>query len=161
MVLTFILKLYSTTQTFTTRTHTHPYEYMYANPTPMSTSEGLSTARSGDSRSHQWRLIVDGNIAYHLTHNVGKSQNKSRKRCCAKVFYFTRLNCQVQTAMCFYSRSLGRRPGSPGLGSASAWNLMRIGDGMENTVITRARRQARNLRASSSPLGDFLTRSEQ
>jgi hypothetical protein len=57
----------------TTRTHTHPYEYTYANPTPMSTSEGLSTGRSGDSRSHQWRLVVDGNVAYHLTHNAGKS----------------------------------------------------------------------------------------
>jgi hypothetical protein len=31
------------------RTHTHPYEYTYANPTLMSTSEGLSTDRSGDS----------------------------------------------------------------------------------------------------------------
>jgi hypothetical protein len=59
-------------QTFTTRTHTHPYEFTYTNPTPMSTSEGLSTGRSGDSRSHQWRLIVDGNVAYHLTHNAGK-----------------------------------------------------------------------------------------
>jgi hypothetical protein len=39
----------------------------------MSTSEGLSTDRSGDSRSHQWRLVVDGNVAYHLTHNAGKS----------------------------------------------------------------------------------------
>jgi hypothetical protein len=37
---------------------------MYANPTPTSTSEGLSTGRSRDSRSHQWRL-VDGNVAYH------------------------------------------------------------------------------------------------
>jgi hypothetical protein len=39
----------------------------------VSTSEGLSTGRSGDSRSHQWRLVVDGNVAYHLTHNAGKS----------------------------------------------------------------------------------------
>jgi hypothetical protein len=39
----------------------------------MSTSEGLSTGRSGDSRSHQWCLLVDGNVAYHLTHNAGKS----------------------------------------------------------------------------------------
>jgi hypothetical protein len=39
----------------------------------MSTSEGLSTSRSRDSQSHQWRLVVDGNVAYHLTHNVGKS----------------------------------------------------------------------------------------
>jgi hypothetical protein len=62
-------------------THTHPYEYTYANPTPMSTFEGLSTGRSGDSRSHHWRLIVNGNVAYHLTHNPGKSQNKSRKKC--------------------------------------------------------------------------------
>jgi hypothetical protein len=43
-------------------------EYTYANPTPMSTSEGLSTGLSGDSRSHNWRLVVvDGNVAYHLT----------------------------------------------------------------------------------------------
>jgi hypothetical protein len=34
---------------------------------PMSTSERLSTGRSGDSRSHHWRLVVDGNVAYHLT----------------------------------------------------------------------------------------------
>jgi hypothetical protein len=68
-------------QTLTTRTHTHPYEYTYTNPTPMSTSEGLSTGRFGDSRSHHWRLIVDGNVAYHLMHNTGKSRNKSRKRC--------------------------------------------------------------------------------
>jgi hypothetical protein len=46
------LESHSTTQTLTTRTHTHPYEYTYANPTPMSTSKGLSTGRSGDSRSH-------------------------------------------------------------------------------------------------------------
>jgi hypothetical protein len=50
--------------------HTHPYEYMYANPTPMSTSEGLSTGRLGDSRSHHWHLVVDVNVAYHLTHNA-------------------------------------------------------------------------------------------
>jgi hypothetical protein len=36
--------------------------------TPMNTSEGLSTDRSADSPSHQWRLVVDGNVAYHLTH---------------------------------------------------------------------------------------------
>jgi hypothetical protein len=67
------LELHSTTQMLTTRTHTHPYEYTYANPTPMSTSEGLSNGRSGDSWSHQWRLVVDGNVAYHLTHNASKS----------------------------------------------------------------------------------------
>jgi hypothetical protein len=49
------LELHSTTQTLTTRTHTHPYEYTYANPTPMSTSEGLSTGKSVDSQRHQWR----------------------------------------------------------------------------------------------------------
>jgi hypothetical protein len=62
---------------------THPYEYTYANPTHMSTFEWLNTGRSGDSRSHQWNLVVDGNVkwslvingnvAYHLTYNVGKS----------------------------------------------------------------------------------------
>jgi hypothetical protein len=62
-------------------THTHPYEYTYANPTSMSTSEGPSTDRSRDSRSHHWHLVVDGNVGYHLTHNAGKSRNKSRKRC--------------------------------------------------------------------------------
>jgi hypothetical protein len=60
--------------------YTHPYEYTYANPTPMSTSEGLNTDISGDSRSQHWRFVVNGNVAYHLTHNVGKSRNKSRKR---------------------------------------------------------------------------------
>jgi hypothetical protein len=54
--------------------HTRSYEYMYANPTPMSTSEELTTGGSGDSRSHHWRLIVDGNVAYHLTHNADKSR---------------------------------------------------------------------------------------
>jgi hypothetical protein len=39
----------------------------------MSTSEGLSTGRFGDSQSHQWRLVVNGDVAYHLTHNAGKS----------------------------------------------------------------------------------------
>jgi hypothetical protein len=57
------LDSHSTTQTLTTRMHTHPYEYTYANPTPMSTSEGLSTGKSGDSRSHHWRLVVYGNVA--------------------------------------------------------------------------------------------------
>jgi hypothetical protein len=46
----------------------------------MSTSEGLSTGRSEDSRSHHWRIVVYRNVAYHLTHNAEKSQNKSRKR---------------------------------------------------------------------------------
>jgi hypothetical protein len=73
LALIFFWESYSTTHTLTTRTHTHPYEYTYANPTPISTSEGLSTGRSGDSRSHQWRLAVDGNVAYHLTHNAGKA----------------------------------------------------------------------------------------
>jgi hypothetical protein len=30
-------------------------------------------SRFEDSRSHQWRLVVDGNAAYHLMHNAGKS----------------------------------------------------------------------------------------
>jgi hypothetical protein len=67
------------TQTLTTRTHTHPYEYTYANPTHMSTSEVPSTDRSGDSRSHQWRLVIDGNVAYHLTHNTDKSWKIQKK----------------------------------------------------------------------------------
>jgi hypothetical protein len=50
-------------------THAHTY----ANPTPITTSEGLNTGRFGDSRSHQWRLVVDENVAYHLTHNADKS----------------------------------------------------------------------------------------
>jgi hypothetical protein len=75
------LDSHSTTQMLITRTHTQLYEYTYANPTPMSTSEGLSTDTSGDSRSHHWRLVVDGNVAYHLTHNAGKSRIKSRERC--------------------------------------------------------------------------------
>jgi hypothetical protein len=60
--------------------HTQLYEYTYANPTPMSTSEALSTDRSEDSQSHHWRLDDDKNITYHSTHNAGKSWNKSRKR---------------------------------------------------------------------------------
>ena len=48
-------------------------QHTYANPTPMSTSEGLSTGRSEDSRSHHWHLVVDGNVAYHLEHNISKS----------------------------------------------------------------------------------------
>jgi hypothetical protein len=70
----FFLELHSRTHMLTTRTHTHPYEYTYTNPAPMCTSEGLSTGRSGDSQSHHWRLVVDGNVAYHLTHNIGKSE---------------------------------------------------------------------------------------
>jgi hypothetical protein len=58
-----------------------PYEYTYANPTRTSTFEGQSTDRSGDSRSHHWRLVVDRNVAYHLAYNAEKSRNKSRKRC--------------------------------------------------------------------------------
>jgi hypothetical protein len=55
-------------------THTHsPLWIHHANPTPMNTSEWLSTDRSGDSRSYQWRLVVDGNVTYHLTHNAAKS----------------------------------------------------------------------------------------
>jgi hypothetical protein len=42
----------------------------------MSTSEGLR-----DSRSHHWRLVVDGNVVYHLMHNAGKSRKKSMKMC--------------------------------------------------------------------------------
>jgi hypothetical protein len=58
--------------------HTYPYEYMYANPTPMSTSEGLSAGRSEVSQSHHSRLFVDKNVAYHLTHNAGKSCASTR-----------------------------------------------------------------------------------
>jgi hypothetical protein len=39
----------------------------------MGTSEGLSTGRSGDSQSHHWCLVIEGNVAYHLTHNADKS----------------------------------------------------------------------------------------
>jgi hypothetical protein len=66
----FFKKNYTVQRRHSRHTHTHPYEYTYANPTPMSTSEGLSTGRSGDSRSHQWHLVIDGNVAYHLTHNT-------------------------------------------------------------------------------------------
>jgi hypothetical protein len=77
----FFSDSHGTTQTLITCRYTHLYEYTYANPTPMISSEGLSTGRSGDSRSHHWRLVVDGNVAYHLTYNAGKSWNKYRKRC--------------------------------------------------------------------------------
>jgi hypothetical protein len=46
----FFKKLHSTTQHARTLTPMN----MYVNPTPMSTSEGLSTGRSGDSRIHHW-----------------------------------------------------------------------------------------------------------
>jgi hypothetical protein len=50
-------------------THAHsPYEYTYANPTPMNTSEGLSTGRFSKSPLAHRR---DGNVAHHLTHNAG------------------------------------------------------------------------------------------
>jgi hypothetical protein len=62
------------TQALTTRTHTHPYEYTYANPTPM------STGRSRDSRSHQWRLVVDGSVAYNLTHTPVKILKNTGKK---------------------------------------------------------------------------------
>jgi hypothetical protein len=39
----------------------------------MSTSGGLSTDKFGDFGSHSWRLVVDGNVAYHLMHNADTS----------------------------------------------------------------------------------------
>ena len=45
----------------------------------MSTSKGLSTDRSGDSRSHHWRIVVDGNVAYHLTITPVNPKKISRK----------------------------------------------------------------------------------
>jgi hypothetical protein len=100
-----LLELHSTTQTLTICTHTHPYEYTFANPTPMSTSEGPSTDRSGDSRSHQWRLVVDGNIAYHLTHNAGKSwkiQEKVRALGFESWWVFNTDTRDVHTAICMW-----------------------------------------------------------
>jgi hypothetical protein len=63
----FFLESRSTTQMLTTRTHTHHYEYANTNPTPMRTSEGLSTSRSGDSRRQestrrQWILCWFVNV---------------------------------------------------------------------------------------------------
>jgi hypothetical protein len=51
----------------------------------MITSEGLSIDRSGDSLSHHWCLVVDGNVAYNLN-NTRKSQNKSRKGASTKIW---------------------------------------------------------------------------
>jgi hypothetical protein len=45
------LELHSTTQTLTIHTHIHPCEHMYANPTPMSTSKGLSRQISRFTKS--------------------------------------------------------------------------------------------------------------
>jgi hypothetical protein len=71
---------HSTTQTFTTRTHTHPlwihvrkpYSYEHRQITPMNTCtqdlEILEVTTTGSH--HHWRLVVDGNVAYHLTHNI-------------------------------------------------------------------------------------------
>jgi hypothetical protein len=53
-------------------THAHSSLWIHVRK-PYPTSEGLSTDISEDSRSHQWRLVVDGNVAYHLTRNTGKS----------------------------------------------------------------------------------------
>jgi hypothetical protein len=36
----------------------------------MSTSEGLSAGRSGDSQNRQLCLVVNGNVTGHLTHNA-------------------------------------------------------------------------------------------
>jgi hypothetical protein len=49
------------------------YIYRHTKPYPYEHSEGLSTSSCADSRSHQWRLVVDGHVAYHLTHNADKS----------------------------------------------------------------------------------------
>jgi hypothetical protein len=58
---------------------------VYANPT-VDTSEGLSTEKSGDSRSHHWHLVVDGNFTYHLTHNAGKSKINPRKDASTRIW---------------------------------------------------------------------------
>jgi hypothetical protein len=75
------LELHSTTQTLTTRTHTHPYWLHVCKSYPYEHLRRMSTSKSGDSRSHHWHLVVDGNVTYHLTHNADKSwkiQNKVR-----------------------------------------------------------------------------------
>jgi hypothetical protein len=36
--------------------------------------ERLGGAAAKEGNEGIWRLVVDGNIAYHLTHNTGKSQ---------------------------------------------------------------------------------------
>ena len=65
-------------QTLKTRTHTH-HMNTRTKTLPLWAPPKDWTGRSGDSRSHHWRLVVDGNVAYHLTHNAGKFWNKSRK----------------------------------------------------------------------------------
>jgi hypothetical protein len=59
-------------------THTHPYEHMYANPTLWAPLKDWAPVSSGDSWSYYWHLIVNENAAYHITHNVNKSQEKVR-----------------------------------------------------------------------------------
>jgi hypothetical protein len=71
MVSHAIFYWHSTTQTLTTRTQTlslWPPPKDWA-PVDMEILEVTTS------------LVVDGNVAYHLTYNVGKSQSKSRKRC--------------------------------------------------------------------------------
>jgi hypothetical protein len=54
-----------------------------ANPTLMSTPPkdwAPADLEIPEVRSHLWRLVVEGNVAYHLTHNTGKP-GKSSKRC--------------------------------------------------------------------------------
>jgi hypothetical protein len=63
-------------------TRTQDLEILEVTTIGTSSSMGTTYARCGDSWSHHhWRLVVDGNVAYHLTHNTEKSWNKTRKRC--------------------------------------------------------------------------------
>jgi hypothetical protein len=71
------------------RTQTYPYEHFRRteHPADLEILEATNSAslkpysyehfrmieHPEDLESHQWRLVVDRNAAYHLTHNVGKS----------------------------------------------------------------------------------------
>jgi hypothetical protein len=63
------------------RTHTHPCEHMYTNLTSMRSSEGLSTDRSRDSRSHHTHTHPCEHMYTNLTSmrtSEGLSTDRSR-----------------------------------------------------------------------------------
>jgi hypothetical protein len=103
---TFFKELHSTTQMLTTRTHTHLW--IRVRPLPLSTSEGLSTD-NGDSRSHHWYLVVDGNVTYHLTHDAGKSQINPRKDASTRIWTLVGSAHRTLSSKC---TPFFRRPGA-------------------------------------------------
>ena len=75
---TLFLSMQYNTDAHNTHTHSSLWTHVHK-PYPYEHLRKTWTSRSGDSWSHHWRLVVDGDVAYHLKHNAGKSWNKSRK----------------------------------------------------------------------------------